>query len=406
EHRPPPQQQHLLRHSRSLLTQQHGFEDDSPEEIITKRYGSRRPWAALLAFTYVCWLVFQYYATWVAVTCPRRDLRQWGWPLALLPTAPCLYYAVQLGYNRSFFKAFLAAFGLYPLFLCLKSLSRCKDSHKFEEVQVVYGGMSIMPSLALYGSILVSVETPYSRIQGNGFRYYSLPGPLGSWSAEWMQYRVDPQVVLDEESLRRASLWGIFLSAFFVGVLLARSEVDKSISPKSIMRQIMSLLYYSCSACARTTLVVLFLSSGPSRRIAPWNGYCVLLSMAVAVILCAFSFSRARSQSGAAISGLAGLGCWWTSWRAVNAFDAEEWDASYSLLEFLSQLWGWENVIVLAVCYITDQSNILVVLSCLGGFVLERLLRECLDLTTLKNNTREEGARTDNPPLTEALLSA
>ncbi|KAF4735608.1 hypothetical protein FOZ63_031952 [Perkinsus olseni] len=106
-------------------------------------------------FSYVCWLVFQYYATWVAVTCPRRDLRQWGWPLALLPTAPCLYYAVQLGYNRSFFKAFLAAFGLYPLFLCLKSLSRCKDSHKFEEVQVVYGGMSIMPSLALYGSILI-----------------------------------------------------------------------------------------------------------------------------------------------------------------------------------------------------------------------------------------------------------
>ncbi|KAF4654378.1 hypothetical protein FOZ61_008318 [Perkinsus olseni] len=250
-------------------------------------------------FSYVCWLVFQYYATWVAVTCPRRELRQWGWPLALLPTAPCLYYAVQLGYHRSFFKAFLAAFGLYPLFLCLKSLSRCKDSHKFEEVQVVYAGMSIMPSLALYGSIL-------------------LPGPLGSWSAEWMQYRVDPQVVLDEESLRRSPF----------------HEPDHNQAQRSL----------------------------------DWLDWAV-------------------------------------GWRTVNAFDAEEWDASYSLLEFLSQLWGWENVIVLAVCYITDRSNILVVLSCLGGFVLERLLRECLDLT-LKNNTREEGARTDNPPLTEALLSA
>ncbi|KAF4658873.1 hypothetical protein FOL46_006806, partial [Perkinsus olseni] len=278
---------------------------------------------------YVCWLVFQYYATWVAVTCPRRELRQWGWPLALLPTAPCLYYAVQLGYHRSFFKAFLAAFGLYPLFLCLKSLSRCKDSHKFEEVQVVYAGMSIMPSLALYGSIL-------------------LPGPLGSWSAEWMQYRVDPQVVLDEESLRRSPF----------------HEPDHNQAQRSL----------------------------------DW------LDWAVGGPVSIFAHREGFRPEGASFEKKSVLQCL-RRWRTVNAFDAEEWDASYSLLEFLSQLWGWENVIVLAVCYITDRSNILVVLSCLGGFVLERLLRECLDLT-LKNNTREEGARTDNPPLTEALLSA
>lgn len=75
-----------------------------------------------------------------------------------------------------------------------------------------------MPSLALFASILVAVETPYANIRDSGFRYYSvvlviisteftlvypqLPGPLGSWSAEWMQYRVDPQLVLDEEPLR------------------------------------------------------------------------------------------------------------------------------------------------------------------------------------------------------------
>ncbi|KAF4758248.1 hypothetical protein FOZ63_026792, partial [Perkinsus olseni] len=203
------------------------------------------------------------------------------------------------------------------------------DSHKFEEVQVVYGGMSIMPSLALYGSILVSVETPYSRIQGNGFRYYS----------------------------------SISLS------LLLRSPKSSSPAPNDTQME-----QAAAGAAVGRSYRVHWGHGRQSGCSTGWTRKCGFM----------------KSHSG---------------WRAVNAFDAEEWDASCSLLEFLSQLWGWENVIVLAVCYITDLSNILVVLSCLGGFVLERLLRECLDLT-LKNSTREEGARTDNPPLTEALLSA
>ncbi|KAF4658004.1 hypothetical protein FOL47_008212 [Perkinsus chesapeaki] len=268
-----------------------------------------------------------------------------------------------------------------------------RDSRKFQEAQCMYGAMAVIPSLAVYGSILVSVESPYSN---NRFRYYSLPGPLGDWSAEWMQYRVDDDVIQEERSLRIASIYGLLLSGLLTGVLLVRSEMDKLLTCRqrpSPIGQILSLI---------TTLAVLFLSPGPSRRVAPWNGYSVMVSMAIAVVLCAFSFSRSRSQSGVALSGVMALGCWWTSWRAVNAFDAEEWDASRSLLEFLTQIWGWENVIAMAVCYLTDPSNSLVVLCCLGGFVLERGLRELLDFT--RGDTDVGQQQQSSAIMTEALL--
>ncbi|EER19221.1 hypothetical protein Pmar_PMAR028687 [Perkinsus marinus ATCC 50983] len=245
EQRPPPSYLHHTSIRSRQLTLPLGAvssHSSTTEGIIAKRYVSRKPWAGILALIYLSWIALHGYAAWTAVTCPNKDFHQFVWPLALIPTLPCAYFTIQLGCVRSYSKALSAALGLYPLFLGLKSLSRCKDTPKFEEVQAIQAAIGIMPSLALFASILVAVETPYANIRDSGFRYYSLPGPLGSWSAEWMQYRVDPQLVLDEEPLRKVSIWGIILTGIFMGLLLTRSQSDKSVVPESLVMQLISLL--------------------------------------------------------------------------------------------------------------------------------------------------------------------